>query len=315
MSLDPRRVTRAVKERAPGRTADLARALLLAWGVLTARWRVRPDFLVVGAQRAGTTTLYRLLSEHPGVVRPSVWKGIGYFDLGYARGLRWYLGHFPLRWRTKGADGRRRLAFESSGYYLFHPLAAERIARDLPDVRVVVAVRDPVQRAYSAYKHERARGFEDEEFERALELEEQRLEGDDDRFAADPLYRSFSHRHHAYLGRSRYSRQIQRYVDALGADRVYIFDADRFFVDPAAEFGALQEWLGLPVQPTESVEQLNARPGAPLDSRLEARLRAHFAPYDEELAVLMGRRPSWAPGPAASGGSSADGSGEASGQT
>ena len=66
---------------------------------------------------------------------------------------------------------------ESSPYYLFHPLAAERIARDLPDVRLVVLLRDPVERAYSAYTHERARGFETETFARALELEPERLAG------------------------------------------------------------------------------------------------------------------------------------------
>ena len=290
-----RRLTAAVRERSPGKVRHLSRGLLVAWGMLTARWRLRPDFLVVGAQRAGTTTLYRLLSAHPGVVRPTASKGIGYFDLRYARGLRWYVAHFPLRWKAKDREGRRRLAFESSGYYLFHPLAAGRIARDLPDVRVVVAVRDPVQRAYSAWKHERARGFEDEEFEKALALEGERLAGEEARFAADPLHRSFSHRHHAYLGRSQYSEQIQRYVDALGPDRVHVFDADRFFTEPAAEFAALQEWLGLPVQPTEEVEKLNARPGPSLDDELEARLRAHFAPYDAELARLMGRRPSWVP--------------------
>ena len=289
-----RKVTGAVRRLSPQGLRRLSKAVLLAWGMLTARWRPGPDFLVVGAQRAGTTTLYRLLSSHPGVVRPTAWKGIGYFDLRYARGRRWYLAHFPLRWRLKGPDGRPRLAFESSGYYLFHPLAAERIGRDLPGVRVVVAVRDPVKRAYSAWKHEHARGFEDEELERALELEDERLAGEAERFAADPLHRSFSHRHHGYLARSRYSEQIQRYVDALGPDRVHVFDADRFFAEPDDEFAALQEWLGLPVRPAGEVEQLNARPGRPLDPALEARLRAHFEPYDEELARIMGRRPSWA---------------------
>ena len=293
MKLAVRRVARALKDRAPGGTTQLARSVLLGWGMLTVRWRVPPDFLVVGAQRAGTTTLYRLLSEQPGVVRPTVWKGIGYFDLHYARGRRWYLAHFPLRWRVKGPDGRRRLAFEASGYYLFHPLAAQRIARDLPGVKVVVSVRDPVHRAYSAYRHERARGFEREEFARALELENQRLDGEAERLAANPEHRSFSHRHHAYLGRSRYSEQIQRFVDALGADRVHVFDADRFFTDPTSEFRALERWLGLPEQPPRQVHKLNARPGPPLDEELERRLRAHFAPYDEELARLMGRPPSW----------------------
>ena len=295
-----RRVAQAAKKRSPARISDLARSLLLLWGMATARWRVSPDFVVVGAQRAGTTTLYRLLSEHPGVVRPAGWKGIGYFDLHYDKGLRWYRGHFPLRRRVRSGEGPPKLAFESSGYYLFHPLAAERIARDLPDVKVVVSVRDPVQRSYSAYRHEHARGFEDETFERALELEPERLAGEADRFAADPLHESFAHRHQAYLGRSQYSEQVQRYVDALGADRVHVFDADRFFAEPDEEFGALQRWLGLAVQPVPVLEQHNARPGQPLDEDLKARLRAHFAPYDEALEKLMGRRPSWVRSPLSS---------------
>ena len=70
------------------------------------------------------------------------------------------------------------MTFESSPYYLFHPLSAERIARDLPGVKVLVLVRDPVERAYSAHAHELARGYETEQFERALELEEERLRGE-----------------------------------------------------------------------------------------------------------------------------------------
>lgn len=130
------------------------RGILTRWGELTAALRMDPDFIVIGAQRCGTTSLFRVLNDHPDVVRPTVSKGIGYFDVNYAKGARWYRSHFPLRvtarLRTKG----RALAFESSGYYSFHPLAAERIASDLPDVKVVLMVRDPVERAYSAYKHE-----------------------------------------------------------------------------------------------------------------------------------------------------------------
>ncbi len=72
------------------------RRCLRGWGMLTARWRLRPSFVIVGAQRGGTTTLYRVLSEHPALARPTVAKGIGYFDLRYANGPRWYAGQFPL---------------------------------------------------------------------------------------------------------------------------------------------------------------------------------------------------------------------------
>ena len=270
------------------------RAGVDTFGALTSGQRLAPDFIVLGAQRAGTTTMFRLLSEHPQVVRPTASKGIGFFDLNYDKGMRWYLGHFPLEvvGRRKVADGAAH-TFESSGYYLFHPMAAERMARDLPGVTVIAMVRDPVDRAYSAHSHELGRGFETEPFERALELEEQRLAGAHQRLTSDPRFHSFEHRHHAYLARGRYAEQIERYVAAMGAERVVIVDADAFFADPQTEFGELCRRLGLREWRPEKVERWNARSRETMSADLRQRLMDHFAPHDEHLARLMGRTPSW----------------------
>ena len=145
-------------------------------------------------------------------------------------------------------------------------------------------VREPVERAYSAHRHELARGFETEEFEQAVALEEERLAGEVERILADPTYESFHHRHHAYLARSRYSEQVERFIDALGPDRVYVVDADAFFIDPDAEFDRLRAWLGLPEWKPQKVEQWNARPRSPMDPALRERLERHFEPYDARLA-------------------------------
>ncbi len=289
-----RSVTRRIRDLSPAPVLRLLRALVRLFGTATARWRMDPSFVIVGAQRAGTTSLFRALSGHPSVVRPTQAKGIGYFDLNYARGRRWYRGHFPLRVVARFAAQGTPFAFESSGYYLFHPAVPGRIAADLPGVKVVVMVREPVERAYSAHRHELARGFETEPFEQAVELEPSRTEGEAARLVADPSYESFEHRHHSYLARSRYSEQIQRYVDVLGADRVYVVDADRFFGEPEVELARLLAWLGLPQWRPETFEQWNARPkSGSLAPELMEKLRDHFAPYDEELARLMGRTPSW----------------------
>src|SRR5215218_5774852 len=197
----------------------LARRGMLELGRATVRWRTEPDFLVIGAQRSGTTTLFRVLSQHPQLLRPTVSKGVGYFDTEYHRGRRWYTAHFPLR-LTARLHGPGTQVFESSGYYAFHPLAARRIAADLPGVKVVMMVRDPVERAYSAHSHELARGFETEEFEAAVRLEPQRTAGEAERLARDEGYSSHTHRHHAYLARGRYAEQLERFGDHLGRDRV-----------------------------------------------------------------------------------------------
>src|SRR5690606_6317559 len=155
------------------------------FGRLTSEARVLPDFLIVGGQRCGTTSMYRALAAHPAVLKAVLHKGVHYFDINYHRGLSWYRGHFPLQ-RTARAvaahTGVAPLTFESSPCYMYRPLAAGRIAADLPWVRLIVLVRDPVERAYSQHAHEVARGFETErDFGRALALEESRLAGEVER--------------------------------------------------------------------------------------------------------------------------------------
>lgn len=289
-----RRHTRSLRDRMPPWSVRLIRRLALGWGMLTARWRLMPDIVVVGAQRAGTTTLFRLLEAHPQLVRPTLAKGTGFFDDDFHRGLRWYAAHFPLRWTarrlTKWGDPR---TFECSGYYLFHPLSAERIARYLPDAHVVVMLRDPVERTHSGHRHELARGFEELAFEAAVDAEPSRLAGEEKRLVTVPGSTSFRHRHHAHVGRSRYAAQVARMRDALGPERVHLVEADRFFAEPEKEFRCLQEALGLDPWDCGEVPAWNARRGEPLDPELRERLRAEFAADDDQLAHWLGHPPIW----------------------
>lgn len=274
----------------------MGRSAAVALGRATAAMRAEPTFLVVGAQRAGTTSLFRALLEHPHVLRPIMHKGVNYFDVNFHRSWSWYLGHFPLeastrRSRPPGQPGAA--VFEASGYYMFHPHAPGRIAEHLPEVRIVAMVRDPVQRAYSAYKHELARGFEAETFERALELEDARVEPELARMLADPTYYSSTYRHLAYRRRGRYAEQLQRFADLLGRDRVHVIESERFFAQPAAEFVPLLDFLQVPRHLPSSFERHNARPGAPMPPAAEAQLREYFRPHDSALTDFLGRPPSW----------------------
>lgn len=272
---------------APQWMKDGGRTLTRTAGRISSGMRMLPDFLLVGTQRGGTTSLFRALAPHPGVAQPNLHKGVHYFDVNYARGLDWYRGHFPLR---RGS----RLAFESAGYYMHHPLAPERIAADLPGVKLLVLLRDPVERAYSAHKHELARGFETEpSFERALALEPERLAGEVERIKAEPGYVSHSHRHHSYLDRGHYADQVQVLFDRFGRDRVHVAFAEDFFTEPEPCFDAIVDFLGLPRWRPATFERHNARPGSPLAPELHDRLTEHFAPHDERLAALLGEVPPW----------------------
>lgn len=272
------------------------RATTRSAGRLSSGARMTPDFLIVGAQRCGTTSLFKTLAQHPAVLPAVLHKGVHYFDKHYGRGMAWYRGHFPLQasaWRAERRTGTRPVTGESSPYYMFHPLAGQRIASDLPGVRLVVLLRDPVERAYSAYTHERARGYESETFERALELEPARVAGEYDRFVADPFYDSHHLQHNAYLTRGQYVEQLERLERLVGRERIHAVDSQQFFTDPAPAYAGVLDFLGLPPHPETQFDRHNARPRAALSPELRERLEEHFRPYDERLGRWLGETPGW----------------------
>jgi hypothetical protein len=265
------------------------------YGRLTSRARVLPELLIAGGQRCGSTSMFKTLGQHPAVVPPFLRKGVHYFDVGYTDDIDDYRGNFPLRatmQRVSRRAGVPALTYESSPYYLYHPLAAERIARDLPGVKLIVLVRDPVERAYSAHAHEIARGFETETFERAIDLEGERLAGEAERLV-DPGYRSMSHQHHAYLHRGQYVDELQRLEKLFGRQRIHVVDSNAFFTEPESQFSPVLDFLGLPAVANVRFERHNARRRVPLPDHLRQRLERYFEPYDQALAAWLGQTPSW----------------------
>lgn len=272
------------------------------WTLVTAgrplhRTRMLPGFLIVGAERCGTTSLWDALGQHPAMfsaVLPR--KELHYFDWQYTRGLDWYQCHFPLKSRASLAArraGAAPVAFEASPYYMFHPLAPERIHRDLPGVKVLAMLRDPVARAYSAYLLRVGRGYETESFERALELEESRLAGEVERLVADAAYVSFNHRHFAYRARGQYAEQLERMEKLFGRERIHVVDSADFFANPGAVYDGVLEFLGLPHHDHPAFERPGTRSRAPMPDSARRALEEHYRPHDERLAAWLGYEPSW----------------------
>jgi hypothetical protein len=264
-------------------------------GQRTASRRVLPTMLIAGGQRCGTTTLFKALSQHPSFLGPTMRKGVHYFDLHPEESLDWYRAHFPTASTVRSLERRHDgpvVVGESSPYYLWHPLAAGRIAETLPDVRIVTLLRDPVERAYSAHAHELARGFETEPFERALELEEERVSGEEERLRSGEIDRSLAHQHLAYVQRGQYIDQLERMAAAVGRDRFLVLDSADFWADPDQHWPELTSFLGL-ADAQVTLAQHNARSRSPMSNVVRQRLNDHYEPFDERLARWWGRTPSW----------------------
>lgn len=243
-----------------------------------------PDhFFVVGAQRSGTTYLYRILDEHPGIAmaRP-VWPEPKFFfdDEKYRRGIEWYEATYFAHAR----DGQRR--GEKSVGYLESDVAADRIVAALPEALIVAILRNPVDRAVSNYRFSCDNGLETLPIDEALTADEDARvvrNGEwyvvgDRRIGANPF---------AYRRRGHYVDDLNRYADRFGRDRmrVMVFEDT---VGSAAAVADLYRFLG--VDPNFEPETLrsvvNPAPGPPsrIAPALRRELEAHFAPWNDALA-------------------------------
>ncbi len=282
----------------PGRMA--VKRVLRGYGEMTAALRPGPDFLIIGAKRGGTTSLYNYLLDHPSV-RPLFpgrqrIKGLHYFDSEFGRGWRWYKSHFPLRMAGRHVArpwSAPAIAGEASPYYLFHPLAASRMARDLPEVRLIVLLRDPTERAYSHYKERLRHGGEWLSFEEALDAEPDRLSGEAERIARDPGYRSVAHEGHSYLAQGRYLDMLRRWFDLFGRDRFYVTASEDFYADPNRVVNEVWTFLGLQPAMLRSVERYNYHQAPDLAPAIRRRLAAEFAEHNDELEQFLGRKLPW----------------------
>ncbi len=256
------------------------------YGRATAAVRPLPDFLVLGAQKAGTTALYAYLRRHPRITGPS-WKEVSFFDRHYARGEAWYRGNFPNALRARGLVG------EASPSYLFHPLAPERVAGMLPEARLIALLRNPVDRAFSHYQHEVALGREPLSFEDALAAEDERLRGEEERMAADPGYFSHAWWNHTYRARGRYAEQLERWLAVFPRERLLVLPSEDLLGDPAAAHARVLEFLGAEPQRLDSYPRVFERRYEPMQPGTRARLAAEFAEPNGRLYALLGRNLGW----------------------
>lgn len=276
----------------PAPVRDVVKKSAKAYGRSTSAYRVLPNTFIVGAQRCGTTSLFRYLTQHRSVTGPMLEKGVHYFDTNFIDDLDWYRSHFPTEMRMKLArqlNGCDTRTVEASPYYLFHPFVPERIHAANPEAKILVLVRDPAERALSHHNHEVKRGFEAEDFETALNLETERLRGEVDKMAADPLYVSYAHQHYSYIARGRYMEQISRYDELFGKDSVKVIRTIDLEAHPARVVDDALQFLGIPIMGQISFPRYNARRYASMDPAIEDRLRREFADSDAALAERLGR--------------------------
>jgi hypothetical protein len=265
------------------------------YGRVTGSLRVLPDYLIIGTQRGGTTSLYKYLVRHPAHAH-ALTKEVRFFDINYDKGLLWYRSCFPTKPYRQLFRATHRVDLrvgEASPDYVFHPHADRRIANDLPWARFVLLLRNPVDRAYSHYWHQFKRGHEALTFEEAIEREPERLAGELDKMEQDPAYVSYEFHHHSYLTRGRYAEQLERWMALFPRDRFLIERSEDFYENPNGVCRRVLDFLELPRRNLGPYEVFNAFGEGSLDPATREHLVEHFRPHNQRLSELLGRDMRW----------------------
>lgn len=263
---------------------------IIRTSVKSMSWRVRsatrgfrrlPDFIIIGGQRCGTTSLYSALARHPGLL-PSFRKEVHYFDLHRRyHDLGWYRANFPIKARKAEVP-----TFEATPNYFAYPGAPEAIRETVPHAKLIALLRDPIERAHSSWRHERSHGWETRSFEDAVR-------GETTRIAPNPDGRPNAMRG-AYLEKGRYAEHLERWLAVFDPSQMLILRSEDLFSMPGPTLSEILSFVGAEPDSAVTLGRINVAPPAAIDPELRLWLAEYFDPHNRRLTELIGPKFSWA---------------------
>ena len=228
------------------------------------------------------------MTTHPNIISASV-KEVHYFDYNFDKGFKWYESHFDSS--RDDSDKDAKITGEASPYYIFHPLVPLRVKTLLPDVKLIVLLRNPVDRAISHYHHEVRMGAEKLSLEDAISSEQERLKGQDEIIASGQY--SFNHQNFSYASRGIYVDQLKRWFDIFPKDRFKIIKSEDFFSAPSAILSEIFNFLCVKDHCLSNHEVHNIGNYELADVKIREELTEYFKPYNEKLYSFLGINFNW----------------------
>ncbi len=264
-----------------------SKRLWLKWKFvrITNAVRILPDFLIIGAKKCGTTSLYAYLTQHPHVAS-AFRKEIYYFDGYYRHGSSWYRAFFPTRMQRfyqKKIKKANLISGEASPEYILDPNTPARVFETIPAVKLIAILRNPVDKAYSYYQHQLRVGFETLTFEEAIDREIENLK-------KDPGYFD---QNHSYLAGCQYAEQLERWLKVFPKEQLLVIGNEELSTAPEKTFAKVLEFLNLPTFSPKTFKRLNAFPYPDMSGETRERLVKYFKPYNEKLYALLDRKLEW----------------------
>ena len=228
---------------------------------------------------------------------PAFEKEVHYFDSRWDGQLDSYRASFPNTARMRWVERRhgKALTGEASPYYISHPHIPRRVAQMVPEARLVLLLRNPVDRAISAFQHNKRRTPNEplDSFADAVDRELELLGDEQQRLIDDEHHPDYEYAWHCYLRRGVYVDQIRWWHEQFPRDQLLILQSERLGERPAEVFDEVRRFIGLDEWSPPEFARLNANTYDDIDPALRQRLVDYFTPHNERLFEYLGERYDW----------------------
>ena len=243
-----------------------------------------PKFLIIGSMRCGTTSLYEYLTQHPQFL-PAIKKEIKFFNFNFSSGKSWYQAHFPAI-----ADNQKYFTAEASPDYLYYPYIAKKIADLFPNIKLVVMLRNPVDRSISQYYHWLKVGAEYRPLEEVISSELELIKQ-----MAQPSFDGNlkQKRKVGCLLESVYIYFLEKWLRIFPREQLLILKSEDFYTNPPKTLSQVCNFVGLPDYQLTEYKTYNAGSYKKIDESTRQTLVDCFHPHNQRLQEFLGMNFSW----------------------
>ena len=258
--------------------------------IFTSTIRSVPDYFIIGTPRGGTSSMYNYLIQHPNVV-PPVKKEIQYFtDLKYSKHyFFWYKANFPTKMK-KGS----KLTGDGNPNTIFHPLAPRRVKKHLPKIKLISLLRNPIDRAFSAWNLQVKKGINDLSFEDSLELEKCEYSDIREKIFRDKKFNAPNYLRHAFLQKGIYVDQLEEWFKYFPKNQMLIIKSEDFITETNQILSQVFDFLGLSQFDIQTKKKWHTGTyKQKMNPETRKRLIEYFKPHNERLSELLDRDFGW----------------------
>ncbi|MDJ0535533.1 MAG: tetratricopeptide repeat protein [Xenococcaceae cyanobacterium MO_207.B15] len=241
-----------------------------------------PDFIIIGAAKCGTTSVYEYLGNNPKILLPHK-KELNFFWKKYDYGIDWYLAHFPTI-----TDRDDFITGEASPHYIRFPVVAQRIKQHFPDIKLILLLRNPVDRTISWHYHQLNRGLFKEDVETAIYREIKELES----LSQEDIINN-GHSKNSNIITGLYIYQVKTWLELFKREQILILSSEYFYSNTAKAMEEVYNFLGLPNYPLARYPKINTGSYSPADERIRNILKDYFEPYNRQLEEYLGMEFNW----------------------